>query len=115
MFSNNLESYNGGKKSKRRSNRRRGSRRKISRPIRGSRAPPNGVITKAWVKRVCPCRDGDNCIPCPSDLRKYVDGRKGRNNRNKRSPARKSRVRKNKVSCAKKRNSRSCRKSKRRK
>ena len=38
--------------------------------------PPRGIISNAWVNKYCPCRDGDDCIPCSSHLKKYKDGRK---------------------------------------
>ena len=50
-------------------------RRKKNRTTK-TKGPPNGIITKAWIKKQCPCRDGDNCIACPGDLKKYKDGRK---------------------------------------
>ena len=93
-FSKSRKSYLKSKKSsgKSRKSSRKGNKlnrknktRKSFRRIRKSRrknlfrkkkGPPNGIITKAWIKKECPCRDGDNCIPCPSDLKKYKDGRK---------------------------------------
>ena len=65
-----------GRRRSRRSSRRRSTRRKSGSRHRGTKSPPNGIITKAWIKKACPCRDGDNCIPCPGDLKKYKDGRK---------------------------------------
>ena len=67
-----------GRRRSRRSSRRRSTRRKSGSRHRGTKSPPNGIITKAWIKKACPCRDGDNCIPCPGDLKKYKDGRKSR-------------------------------------
>ena len=64
------------RRSGRRTSGRRSTRRKSGSRHRGTKSPPNGIITKAWIKKACPCRDGDNCIPCPGDLKKYKDGRK---------------------------------------
>ena len=40
------------------------------------KGPPRGIISNAWVRKTCPCRNGDDCIPCPHHLKKYKDGRK---------------------------------------
>ncbi len=61
------------KKSRRVYKRRKSRRRNI---IRTRKAPPNGIITKAWIRKECPCRNGDDCVPCPGNLKKYKDGRK---------------------------------------
>ena len=38
--------------------------------------PPRGIISDAWVSKTCPCRDGDDCVPCPYHLKNFKDGRK---------------------------------------
>lgn len=64
--------------SKRPSKRR--SRRRLKRiskaELKKSQEPPRGIISDSWVNKYCPCRDGDNCVPCPYHLKKFKDGRK---------------------------------------
>jgi len=40
------------------------------------KGPPRGIISNAWVRKTCPCRKGDDCVPCSWQLKKYKDGRK---------------------------------------
>jgi hypothetical protein len=61
--------------SKRRSSRR--LKRNLEAELKQIRqGPPGGIISDSWVKKYCPCREGDDCIPCPYHLKKFKDRRK---------------------------------------
>jgi len=75
---------------KRKKNPKRGSYNKLTRKQQQKRiskflkkrmkilnnGPPRGIISDSWVSKTCPCRDGDDCIPCPYHLKNFKDGRK---------------------------------------
>lgn len=70
----------GRRPSRRRPSRRRSRRfkkRNLEAELKKVRqGPPRGIISDSWVNKYCPCRDGDDCVPCPYHLKEFKDGRK---------------------------------------